>query len=62
MPPIRLYKKNIDGLAIGESEFQNGMFVRRLDKLLAIPRRRRNSSNGADQIADFLTDQIMDQG
>jgi len=61
-PLIGFIKKNIDGLAIGESEFQNGMFVRRLDKLLAIPRRRRNSPNGANQIADFLTDQVMDQG
>ena len=38
------------------------MFVRHLEKLLEILRVQRNSPNGADQIAGYLTDQIMDQG
>jgi UDP:flavonoid glycosyltransferase YjiC (YdhE family) len=60
-PLIDFIEKNINGLAIGESEFENGMFVSQLEKLLEIPRIQRNSPNGADQIAAYITDQIMKQ-
>jgi UDP-N-acetylglucosamine:LPS N-acetylglucosamine transferase len=61
-PLIGFIEKNINGFAIRESEFQNGMFVRHLEKLLEIPRGQCNSPNGANQIAGYLTDQIMGQG
>jgi hypothetical protein len=60
-PLVGFIEKNINGLAIGESEFENGMFVCHLEKLLEIPRVQRNSPNGANQIAGYITDQIMEQ-
>ena len=59
---VGFIEKNIKGISIGESEFENGKFVDRLDELLAIPRVRRNSPNGAVQIAGYLTEQIRNQG
>jgi len=53
-PLIDFIKSQMSGIAIGEAEFQNGNFVALLDRLLEIPRARRNSPNGADQIANFL--------
>jgi hypothetical protein len=61
-PLIGFIEKNINGFAIGEAEFQNGMFVRHLEKLSEIPRVQRNLPNGADQIADYLTNQLSNQG
>ena len=46
------------GIAIEETDFQNGTFIRHIDKLMEIPRARRNSSNGADQIAGFLLNRL----
>lgn len=59
---VGFIEKNIKGIAIGESEFENGKFVDRLDELLAIPRVRRNPPNGAVQIAGYLTGQLRNQG
>ena len=60
-PLIAFIEKNINGFAISESEFESGMFVRHLEKLLEVPRAKRNSPNGADQIAGYLTHQLLDQ-
>ncbi len=46
---------DMSGFAIGESEFQNGDWIHRLQDLLALPRIERNTSNGADQIAGFIS-------
>jgi len=53
-PLIDFIENHMSGIAIGKTAFQNGTFIRDLDKLLEIPRVRCNSSNGADQIAGFL--------
>jgi len=57
-PLIKFVENTMSGIAIRESEFQNGTFVGLIDKLLKIPRVRRDSSNGADQIAEFLLDRL----
>lgn len=55
-PLIDFIENNMSGIAIGEAEFHNGDWIDRIDTLLAIPRLRRNTSNGARQIADFIKD------
>jgi UDP-N-acetylglucosamine:LPS N-acetylglucosamine transferase len=60
-PLVDFIEKNIKGFAISESEFETGMFVRHLEKLLEISTIQRNLANGADQIAAYITDQIMKQ-
>ena len=43
------------GMAIGESEFKEGDWIHRMDDLLALPRIERDTPNGADQIAGFIS-------
>ncbi len=47
-------KTRMTGLAIKESEFQNGSWLSQLNNLLNMPRAQRNEPNGADQIAQFV--------
>lgn len=61
-PLVNFIENEMMGVAIAESEFQNGTFVRHLEKLLEIPRVQRDSPNGADQIAGYLINQLVDQG
>jgi UDP:flavonoid glycosyltransferase YjiC (YdhE family) len=58
-PLVDFIEKNIKGFAISESEFQTGMFVRHLEKILEIPRVQRNLPNGADQIAGYLSNPLF---
>ena len=53
-PLVDFIENNMSGVAIDESEFQNGDWVDRLQDILALPRTEQNSSNGADQIAGFI--------
>ena len=57
-PLIDFVEQTMGGIAIEETDFQNGTFIRHIDKLMEIPRARRNSSNGADQIAGFLLNRL----
>jgi len=54
-PLVSFVEKHMSGFAIGESEFQNGDWVYRLQELLALPRIERDTSNGAEQIAGFIS-------
>ena len=60
-PLVDFIKNNMPGFAISESEFQNGAFVRHLEKLLKIPRASHNAQNGADQIAGYLINRVWNQ-
>ncbi len=57
-PLVDFIENNMLGVAISESEFQNGEFVLHLKKILGMPRVKTNSPNGADQIAGFLINRI----
>ena len=61
-PLVEFIENNMHGLAISESEFQSGAFVRNLEKLLENPQVKHNLPNGADQIAIYLITQVLDQG
>jgi UDP-N-acetylglucosamine:LPS N-acetylglucosamine transferase len=54
-PLVDFVENHMSGFAIGESEFQNGDWIHRLQDLLALPRIEQNTSNGADQIAGFIS-------
>ena len=54
-PLVDFVENHMSGFAIGESEFQNGDWIHRLQDLLALPRIERDTSNGADQIAGFIS-------
>jgi len=54
-PLVDFVEKHMSGFAIGEAEFQNGDWIHRLQDLLALPRIERDTSNGADQIAGFIS-------
>ncbi len=53
-PLVDFVENHMSGFAIGESEFQNGDWIHRLQDLLALPRIEKDTSNGADQIAGFI--------
>ena len=54
-PLVDFVENHMSGFAIEETEFQNGDWVHRLEDLLALPRIEQDTSNGADQIADFIS-------
>ena len=54
-PLVDFVESYMSGFAIGETEFQNGDWIQRLEDLLALPRIDRDTSNGADQIAGFIS-------
>lgn len=54
-PLVDFVDNHMSGFAIDESEFQNGDWVHRLQDLLALPRIEQDPSNGADQIAGFIS-------
>ena len=54
-PLVDFVENHMRGFAIGESEFQNGDWIHRLQDLLALPRIEQDTSNGADQIAGFIS-------
>ena len=51
---VAFIKNRMPGIGIGESEFQNGDWIARIDDLLNLAPARRNDINGAGQIASFL--------
>ena len=53
-PLVGFVKNHMCGLAIAESEFQDGTFTEHLATLLQMPRLGDKRANGADQIADFI--------
>jgi UDP-N-acetylglucosamine:LPS N-acetylglucosamine transferase len=54
-PLVDFVEKHLGGFAIGETEFQAGDWIRRLQDLLALPRIKQDTPNGADQIAGFIS-------
>jgi UDP-N-acetylglucosamine:LPS N-acetylglucosamine transferase len=54
-PLVDFVENHMSGFAIGETEFQNGAWIHRLEDLLALPHIEQNTSNGADQIAGFIS-------
>ena len=54
-PLVDFVENHMSGFAIGESEFQCGDWIHRLQDLLALPRIEQDTSNGADQIAGFIS-------
>lgn len=54
-PLVHFIENNMQGFAIGQSEFNNGDWIHRIADLLALSRVQRNTSNGAAQIAGFIT-------
>jgi hypothetical protein len=54
-PLVEFVENHMSGFAIDEAEFHNGDWVHRLQDLLALPRIEQNRSNGADQIAGFIS-------
>jgi hypothetical protein len=54
-PLVDFVENHMSGFAIGESEFQNGDWIHRLQDLLVLPRIEQDTSNGADQIAGFIS-------
>lgn len=51
----RFIKREMRGIEIPASEFQNGNWLHTLDELLAMPRVKRKQMNGAAQVAKFIT-------
>ena len=54
-PLVNFIENKMHGFVIGQSEFNNGDWIDRIEELLALPRVQRNTSNGADQIAGFIS-------
>ena len=54
-PLVDFVENHMSGFAIEETEFQNGDWVHRLEDLLTLPRIEQDTSNGADQIAGFIS-------
>jgi UDP-N-acetylglucosamine:LPS N-acetylglucosamine transferase len=54
-PLVDFVENHMSGFAVGESEFQNGDWIHRLQDLLALPRIEQDKPNGADQIAAFIS-------
>jgi len=55
-PLVDFVENHMSGMAIEESEFENGTFTNCLEKLLQMPRAQAHRPNGADQIAGFIMD------
>jgi hypothetical protein len=54
-PPLTAYiAQHMHGLEISPAQFDDGSWLARLPQLLALPRLRRQSPNGADQAAHFI--------
>jgi hypothetical protein len=53
-PLVNFIENKMHGFAIGQSEFNNGDWIHRIEALLALPRVQRKTSNGAGQIAGFI--------
>lgn len=53
---VAFIKNRMPGIGIGESEFQNGDWLAKIDDLLQVAPARRSEINGAGQIASFLLD------
>ena len=53
-PLVDFVKKNMNGFEIGESQFQRGDWVDRIDALLSMPRIQRKTPNSAHRVADFI--------
>jgi uncharacterized protein (TIGR00661 family) len=51
---VAFIEKQMDGIQITETQFQNGEWLSLLPDLLARPRIRRRDSNGAEQVAGFI--------
>jgi UDP-N-acetylglucosamine:LPS N-acetylglucosamine transferase len=54
-PLVDFVENHLQGFAIGEAGFQTGDWVHRLQDLLALPRIKQDTANGADQIAGFIS-------
>jgi UDP-N-acetylglucosamine:LPS N-acetylglucosamine transferase len=54
-PLVDFVENHLCGFAIGEAEFQAGDWILRLQDLLALPRIKQDTPNGADQIAGFIS-------
>jgi len=51
-------EKHMSGFAIEEAHFRNGKWLSHIHRLLEIPRIQRIGPNGADQIAEFVSDRL----
>jgi hypothetical protein len=59
-PALTSYiENNMQGLPISETEFENGTWLSLLPDLLAMPRLACNGVNGADQVADFVFERVL---
>ncbi len=47
-------ESQMSGLSIAEESFSNGGWIERIPELLAQPRRKQSSMNGAEEIADLM--------
>jgi hypothetical protein len=47
-------RNHMEGMALTESEFEDGVWIEKLEDLLALPRTDRGGSNGVEQIAAFI--------
>ena len=47
-------KKNMSGISILEAELHNGRWMDKIPDIMALPGFKPNTTNGADQIADFI--------
>lgn len=56
---VDFIRKNMDGVALTEDEFNSGRWVGRLPHLLSLPRRHRCGSNGSEKIAGYIG-RVMD--
>ncbi len=53
-PLVNFIENKMHAFAIGQSEFNSGDWIQRIEDLLALPRVQRNTPNGAGQIAGFI--------
>jgi hypothetical protein len=49
-------RRDMVGLPLSPAEFDTGEWLSQLDELLAMPRQARNGVNGAEQVAEFVSD------
>ncbi len=61
-PPLEAFiERNMQGLAIAQDAFNNGDWLASLPRLMALPRESRPEPNGADQIAQFVLQLLIEQ-
>ena len=53
-PMVDFIKEQMSGIAVDEAKFQNGGWISKISKLLALPRVDRKDANGAKQISKFI--------